>query len=133
MLSIALIAMLSASPPTSGILPPDAGTPTSALSDTKIEETLPTNTKTEAQPTTPTDPASPSNHEQQASEAREDRPAQSTAGVFIQNRFNPDISLITDFALAGANVSDETAESLSVPGFLVESEREGKGCSPGDC
>jgi hypothetical protein len=52
--------------------------------------------------------------------------ARSTAGVFIQNHFNPDISLISDFALVGTNLSDETAASLAVPGFLEESERVGK-------
>jgi hypothetical protein len=67
----------------------------------------------------------------QALEAREaertPKPvARSTAGAFIQNRFNPDISLIADFGLAGTNVSDQTAGSLALPGFLEASGREGK-------
>jgi hypothetical protein len=59
--------------------------------------------------------------------ARAPKPVEhSTAGAFIQNHFNPDISLITDFALVGTNVSDETAESLSMPGLLDQIERVGK-------
>jgi hypothetical protein len=50
----------------------------------------------------------------------------STAGVFAQNRFNPDISIIADFALVGTNIADGTAQTLAVPGFLDQSDRTGK-------
>jgi len=50
----------------------------------------------------------------------------STAGVFTQNRFNPDLSIIADFAAVGTNVSDKTAQSLAVPGFIDQSDRTGK-------
>jgi hypothetical protein len=108
MLSIALITLLSAAPGDAGNSNP-------------------------GQPTADPAPApSPSTQELlsriEALESRDAQPAQapSTAGVFIQNRFNPDISLITDFALVGTNRSDEAAEGLSVPGFLDSSERAGK-------
>ena len=52
--------------------------------------------------------------------------ARSTAGAFIQNRFNPDLSIIADFAAVGTNVSDKTAQSLAVPGFIDQSDRTGK-------
>jgi hypothetical protein len=92
MLSIALIAMLSAQ--SSPDLAPPPETP---------PETPPADLPDEPKPM-----------------------ARSTAGVFIQNHFNPDISLISDFALVGTSVSDETAASLAVPRFLVDSERTGK-------
>jgi hypothetical protein len=50
----------------------------------------------------------------------------STAGTFTQNRFNPDLSLIADFAGVGTSLSDRSAESLSVPGFIDQSDRTGK-------
>jgi hypothetical protein len=50
----------------------------------------------------------------------------STAGTFIQNRFNPDLSLITDFALVGTSINDKSAQTLAVPGFLDQSDRGGK-------
>jgi hypothetical protein len=53
-------------------------------------------------------------------------PQTSTAGVFTQNRFNPDISIITDFALVGTSRDDESAQTLAIPGFLDETDREGK-------
>jgi hypothetical protein len=52
--------------------------------------------------------------------------ARSTAGTFIQNRFNPDLSIIADFAAVGTSVSDQTAQSLAVPGFIDQSDRTGK-------
>jgi hypothetical protein len=52
--------------------------------------------------------------------------ASSTAATFIQNRFNPDLSMIADFALVGTNRSDATVESLTVPGFIAQSDRTGK-------
>ena len=52
--------------------------------------------------------------------------ARSTAGTFTQNRFNPDLSIIADFAAVGTNVSDQTAQSLAVPGFIDQSDRTGK-------
>jgi hypothetical protein len=51
---------------------------------------------------------------------------QSTAATFTQNRFNPDLSLIADFAAVGTNRSDATAEALAVPGFIDPSDRTGK-------
>jgi hypothetical protein len=53
-------------------------------------------------------------------------PKLSTAGAFIQNRFNPDISIITDFALVGTSINDRSAQTLAVPGYLDESDRGGK-------
>jgi len=53
-------------------------------------------------------------------------PTQSTASAFVQNLFNPDISLIGDVALAATNLDDSAAESLAVPGYLERTEREGK-------
>jgi hypothetical protein len=52
--------------------------------------------------------------------------ARSTAATFIQNRFNPDLSMIADFGLVGTNLSDRTAETLTVPGFIAQSDRTGK-------
>jgi len=51
---------------------------------------------------------------------------QSTAATFTQNRFNPDLSIIADFAAVGTNRSDATAETLTVPGFIETSDRTGK-------
>lgn len=50
----------------------------------------------------------------------------STAATFVQNRFNPDLSIIADFAAVGINVNDATAETLTVPGFIDRSNREGQ-------
>ncbi len=50
----------------------------------------------------------------------------STAGAFIQNRFNPDLSLITDFALVGTSLNDKSAQTLAVPGLIEQSDRGGK-------
>jgi hypothetical protein len=52
--------------------------------------------------------------------------ARSTAATFIQNRFNPDLSIIADFGLVGTNLSDKAAETLTVPGFIAQSDRTGK-------
>jgi hypothetical protein len=56
------------------------------------------------------------------------RPVQapSTAGAFTQNLFNPDISIITDFALVGTSIKDQAAQTLTIPGFLDQSDRAGK-------
>jgi hypothetical protein len=60
-------------------------------------------------------------------EERTSPPAtRSTAGVFTQNRFNPDLSIIADLALVGTSISDETAQTLAVPGFIDQSDRTGK-------
>jgi hypothetical protein len=104
MLSIALFALLSAAA--------EPGTPPA--------EAQPQ----EAAPPTSADPVQATGN-QPASE-QPSPSSQSTAGVFIQNRFNPDLSLITDFALTHTNVGDETAQSLSLPGFLDQTERGGK-------
>ena len=50
----------------------------------------------------------------------------STAGTFTQNRFNPDLSLIADFALVGTSLNDKAAQTLAVPGFIDQSDRTGK-------
>jgi hypothetical protein len=64
---------------------------------------------------------------EQAEQERTDTPkARSTAGVFAQNRFNPDLSIIADFALVGTSVDDKTAQILAVPGFIDQSDRTGK-------
>jgi hypothetical protein len=52
--------------------------------------------------------------------------ARSTAGVFTQNLFNPDLSLIADFTLVGTNINDKDAGSLAIPGLLDGSDRGGK-------
>jgi hypothetical protein len=49
--------------------------------------------------------------------------ALSTAGTFIQNRFNPDLSLIADFALVGTSLGDRSAKTLTVPGFIDQADR----------
>jgi hypothetical protein len=53
-------------------------------------------------------------------------PTRSTAGVFTQNRFNPDLSIIADFAVVGTSINDKTAQTLAVPGFIDQSDRTGK-------
>jgi len=64
---------------------------------------------------------------EKAAQERTPLPAtRSTAGVFAQNRFNPDISIIVDFALVGTNLTDGTAQTLALPGFLDQSDRTGK-------
>ena len=64
---------------------------------------------------------------EKAAQERTPLPAtRSTAGVFAQNRFNPDISIIADFALVGTNLTDGTAQTLALPGFLDQSDRTGK-------
>jgi hypothetical protein len=52
--------------------------------------------------------------------------ARSTAATFIQNRFNPDLSIVADFALAGTSLDDKSAQTLTVPGFIDQSDRAGK-------
>jgi hypothetical protein len=67
--------------------------------------------------------------EEQAQPKEQEQPEgqpKSSAAAFIQNRFNPDLSLVADVALVGVNVDDATAAELTVPGFLDESERAGK-------
>ena len=60
-------------------------------------------------------------------EERTSPPAtRSTAGVFTQNRFNPDLSIIADVACVATSVTDKTAQTLALPGFLDESDRGGK-------
>jgi hypothetical protein len=70
-------------------------------------------------------PSAPANSDEPAETAAQ--PAtHSTAGAFVQNHFNPDISVITDLALVRTNLADKTADSLSVPGFIEGSDRAGK-------
>jgi hypothetical protein len=64
--------------------------------------------------------------ENAAAERAPEPTARSTAGAFIQNRFNPDLSIIADFAAVGTNLRDETARRLAVPGFIGQSNRGGK-------
>ena len=64
--------------------------------------------------------------EEMAQERTPPPATRSTAGVFAQNRFNPDISIIADFALAGTNIADGTAQTLALPGLLDQSDRTGK-------
>lgn len=64
--------------------------------------------------------------EKTVAEQARPKEAQSTAAAFIQNRFNPDLSLVADVALVGVNVDDATANRLAVPGLFEESERVGK-------
>ncbi|MEZ4271230.1 MAG: hypothetical protein R3C68_07295 [Myxococcota bacterium] len=52
--------------------------------------------------------------------------ATSSAGAFVQNAFNPDLSIITEMAVVGTSLKDDKAMALTIPGFLDESEREGK-------
>jgi hypothetical protein len=64
---------------------------------------------------------------EKAAEERTPAPAtRSTAGVFTQNRFNPDLSIIADLAVVGTNINDKAAQALAVPGYLEESDRGGK-------
>jgi hypothetical protein len=141
MLSIALLAMLSAQS-SPGIAAPHRGTDPAASSENR-----PTQAEASTNEGSPNQAAAAENKPESAQPSptkqelleriealeaveaeRTPKPvARSTAGAFIQNRFNPDISLITDLGLAGTNLSDQTAESLSVPGFLENTEREGKG------
>jgi hypothetical protein len=120
MLSILLMTVLAA--PAPGISDPAASPPPSEQKQPEVN--------TPAAETKPADQPAPANQEpaQEPPEAEPvpPPPSKSTAGAFIQNRFNPDMSLITDFALVRTNVSDSTAESLAIPGFQIQSERAGK-------
>jgi hypothetical protein len=142
MLSIALIASMLSTEVSPGMPLPKDATDTSASTQTKptggapsTDQTTPTGaavakgTPAANQPSPPgEEPRTPVEAAEAVEPERSPQPvARSTAGAFIQNRFNPDISLIAGFALVGTNLSDETAEALSVPGFLGASEREGKG------
>jgi len=137
MLTVALITSMLSAQSSPGLSAPLAGTDSAASSENQLRgAALPNPSEagaTEGKPAAAQ--PSPSNQELlsriEALEAREAEhtpapTARSTAGAFIQNRFNPDISLIADFALLGTNLSDESARSLSVPGFLDESDRAGK-------
>ena len=48
----------------------------------------------------------------------------STAAAFTQNAFNPDISIIADFAFVGTSLNDRDAEALAVPWDRVHDEAE---------
>ena len=64
---------------------------------------------------------------EKAAEERAPPPSpRSNAGAFTQNRFNPDLSIITDFALVGTSITDRAAQTLALPGYLEESDRGGK-------
>jgi hypothetical protein len=143
MVAIALILPILSAQPLPGVSAPPGESDRAALPEARPAEAVPETDAAEpaeaaaaaATPASEEERPTPSVEDLlgrvQALEAREaertPQPvARSTAGAFIQNRFNPDISVITDFGLAGANVTDETAGSLSLPGFLEESGREGK-------
>jgi hypothetical protein len=64
--------------------------------------------------------------EEAAAERTPPPATRSTAGVFTQNRFNPDLSIIADFAVVGTNIDDKIAQTLTVPGFIDQSDRTGK-------
>jgi hypothetical protein len=113
MLAIPLLAaLLSAQPPPSDAPPPEATAPSGA------EPTAP--------PTSPTTDELRARIEALEAERAAQPAPRSTAAAFIQNRFNPDISLIADFALVGTNRADATAQGLAIPGYLDESDRSGK-------
>jgi hypothetical protein len=64
---------------------------------------------------------------EKASDERTPPPApRSTAGAFTQNRFNPDLSIVTDLAFVGTSITDRSAQTLAIPGYLEESDRTGK-------
>lgn len=44
--------------------------------------------------------------------------SQSTENPFIQNKFNPDISLIIDMAFISSDIKDESRSALEIPGFM---------------
>ncbi len=44
--------------------------------------------------------------------------AQSNDNPFIQNKFNPDMSLIADFAFVSSDIRDESRERLEIPEFM---------------
>ncbi|MGQ9571545.1 MAG: hypothetical protein ACUVUQ_12080 [Thermodesulfovibrionales bacterium] len=44
--------------------------------------------------------------------------AQSTENPFIQNKFNPDISLIVDMAFISSDIKDESRSHLEIPEFM---------------
>lgn len=122
MFSIALIAMLSAQ------ASPDPAAPSRETGSAALPTPSPADITAAPEQSQPAETAasSPASGEPLDTGSAAKPLARSTAGAFIQNHFNPDISLISDFALVGTNVSDETASALSVPGFLQESERGGK-------
>ena len=64
--------------------------------------------------------------EEKAEERAPPPATRSTAGTFIQNRFNPDLSIVADFAAVATNTSDKTAQTLAVPGLIDQSDRTGK-------
>lgn len=44
--------------------------------------------------------------------------SQSTENPFIQNKFNPDISLIADMAFISSDIKDESRSALEIPEFI---------------
>lgn len=46
--------------------------------------------------------------------------AQTNENPFIQNKFNPDISLIADFGFVSSDIKDESRARLEIPEFLHE-------------
>jgi hypothetical protein len=103
--------------------PPEGSAPASGGTDSEIAAT--------AAVTPESKPAPSQNdllHRIEALEAERPpvRPASSTAATFIQNRFNPDLSMIADFAFVGTSLDDKSAQTLTVPGFINQSDRTGK-------
>jgi hypothetical protein len=126
-------ALLFAQPPEGAALAP--GGNDSAIADSAAVASETKSAAPESQPAPPeSKPASSQDELLRRIEALEAMQAErtpapsasSTAATFIQNRFNPDLSIIADFALVGTNRSDATAEALTVPGFIAQSDRTGK-------
>jgi len=120
MFSLTLIASLLLTQPSEGTIPAPAAT--------DIPTTAGATTAPESKPAPSTgDLLRRIETLEKAEAARTNQSAkQSTAGIFTQTRFNPDISIIADFAAVGTNVDDKTAQALAVPGFIDQSDRTGK-------
>jgi len=120
MFSLALIASLLLAQPSEGTAPAPAATYTPT--------TVGATAAPESQPAPSTDDLLRRIEVlEKAEAARTTQSAKpSTAGIFAQTRFNPDISIIADFAAVGTNVDDKTAQTLTVPGFIDQSDRTGK-------
>ena len=118
MFSLALIASLLLAQPSEGTADAPAAT------DTTVGATA----APESKPAPSTDDLLRRIEALEKAEAARTAPSAkpSTAGIFTQTRFNPDISIIADFAAAGTNVDDKTAQTLTVPGFIDQSDRTGK-------
>jgi hypothetical protein len=120
MFSLTLIASLLLAQPSEGTIPAPAATDTPTTAGATAAP--------ESKPAPSTDDLLRRIEAlEKAEAARTNQSAkQSTAGIFTQTRFNPDISIIADFAAVGTNVDDKTAQVLTVPGFIDQSDRTSK-------